>query len=479
MTAVRHAPLLSLALLPLSLACVIVVDDTGGTTIGDGGAVTDGGATGDGGGGDGGGGDAGSSDGGGGDGGTTEPDPIHGQIRGMVSVQFYRDTAMGREYVDWADTPWPDSFPFGSIFVAAVQATETGGLKYRGDDTVMAPVNTGDEYALTVELPESGEVNLTATLDFNRDGVLSTSEPYGVHPDQIIVTDGSKVGDKDIVILVDYDYAYAYFFGGGGGGGCSTYITLSGDAILTSPWAGGDVAVLAYDTAGNGPYDGFARGEPTTSGGGAEMPFQLGLCNVSSQDVVIRGAWDRNGNELIDPADLWGALISKPDVDGNPLTVGTTDIAGLEVQIPLGDGEYDLSVVPFVRISGSVLYEGGASFDGLPAGSNVYAAALLYRPTGDITVSYFRRTAYSVSEWEPSDYAGKTSLPYAMWVPTNTIVYIWGFVDHGPTPDGVVNTPDEIVGSGGSGVDGRTPIGRTDLSGQDIALWNVVGSSEE
>lgn len=415
------------------------------------------------------------TDGGSGDGGTEEEVFIEGGVSGNVQVQLYREVDGARENVAWADTIWADAFPFGSIFVAAVQDSKEGGLKYRGDDTIGLPSLEGDAYSLVARIPGEGNVHLTATLDFNKDGILATSEPFGVHAEEVLVTEGDTVGEKDIVVLVDYDAALSWWYGGGGG--CDSPITISGDAVLTSPWADGDVAVLAYDTAGNGPYS-FDVFEPTASGGGAEGPFSIGFCGAVNGDLKILGAWDRNGNSLIDPADLWGALISKPEVNGNPLYVGDTDITDLEVQIPLGDGTYDLSIVPFVRLTGNVLYESSRSFDELPAGSEVHAAAMLYRPSGDLFVDDFDTTTYSVSSWSSTDYAGKTELAYALWVPANTIVYLWGYVDHGPTPDGTVNTMDEIVGAGGSEVGGRVPTGTSDSSGLNIVLWDVPTAGE-
>jgi hypothetical protein len=457
-------------LLAVTLSACGDKDGDGGTGTMDGGSA-DGGTS------DGGTSDGGTeTDGGSGDGGTEEEVFIEGGINGSVQVQLYREVDGVRENVAWADTPWVDAFPFGSIFVSAVQDSEKGGLIYRGDDTVREPSIEGDAYALVARLPGEGNVHLTATLDFNGDGVLSTSEPFGVHAQEVWVTEGETVDEKDIVVLVDYDAALAWW-NSTGGGSCEDPVYISGDAILTSPWAGGDVAVLAYDTDGNGPYS-FHSFEPTTSGGGAEGAFSVGFCGAVNDDLRILGAWDRNGNDLIDPADLWGALISKPEVDGNPLYVGDTDISGLEVQIPLGDGTYDLSIVPFVRLTGSVSYEDGRSFDELPAGSDIHAAAMLYRPSGDLLVDDFSSTAYSVSSWESADYAGQTELAYALWVPANTIVYLWGFVDHGPTPDGVVNTMDEIVGAGGAEIGGRVPTGTSDSSGLNIVLWDVPTAGE-
>ena len=470
-----------LGLLPTLLACGDKDPGGGDGTITDGGS-TDGGGT-DGGstvGGDGGGtdGDGGGTDGGGGDGGTdggtTEPDNIHGEVSGEVRVQLYtlREEDGEREAIAWEDTEFEDEFPFGAIMVSATQDDGEGGLFYRGQDTVSSPHVSGDPYSVAVTLPDDGNVQLYATLDYHRDGILSTSEPIGTFPGQVMVTDGSAEGDKDITILVNYEEALAWWQGGsdpgaGGGGTCEQPITLSGTASITTAWAGGDVAVLIYDTNGYGPYY-YDRDEPVSSGGGAEAPFSIGFCGELGE-IDMLGAWDSNGNELIDPADMWGAVISKPDVSANPLDV-QADMTGLEVQIPLGDGRSGLGVVPFVSLSGVVTYMGGEVMDKLPTDSTVHVVAMLYRPDGELAVEELAELSYDTDTWEPADYAGQTELDFNLWVPGNTLIYLWAFVDEGPTPDGIVNAAFELVGSGGGDLTGRLPTGTSSTTDLRVDL---------
>ncbi len=431
-------------------------DDSDSGVGGD--AGTDGGA--DGGSGDGG------ADGGSGDGGT---EFISGTVTGTVDVQFFTEADDGeREYIAWADTPWAKDFPFGSIFVAATQDNDAGGLTYRGNATVLSPSVEGDLYTMNVALPEDGEVQVYATLDLYGDGILSTDEPFGIYPGIVLVEDGGDVGNANITILVDYDEFYAWWSGGGGGGGggCDT-IEVSGTASLTSPWTDGDVAVMLFDLGNNGPYY-YDRRQPTEVGGGAEAPFDMDVC-VGKGSMKLRGAWDSNGNGLIDPADLWGAYVSSPDVDANPIELGNTDQTGLLVQIPMGSGEAGLSLTPFVSLSGSVTVSSG-SFDDLDPASVVYMAALMYRPTGDFTVADIAEYSYDTTVWTSADYAGATSLPFTAWVPAGTIVYLWAYVDEGPKPDGIVNQVGELVASIGSDANGRLPTGDSSSSGYVLDL---------
>ncbi|MCK6502022.1 hypothetical protein L6R53_01225 [Myxococcota bacterium] len=471
-------PLIPAVLLALALVACIP-DPTGGDSgiLSDGGTAdggtTDGGTT-DGGATDGGTTDGGATDGGATDGGTSEPAWIQGQVSGEVRVQLYtlRESDGEREAVAWEDTEFGETFPFGAIMVAATQDDGAGRLAYRGQDTIAAPTVAGDPYSVNVSLPEDGGVQLYATLDYHGDGILSTTEPIGTFPGQVMVTDGSAEGDKDIVILVNYDEALAWWQGGGGPGGgtgtCDDPVTLSGTASITTSWAGGDVAVLLYDATGAGPYT-WDRDEPVSTGGGAEAPFSLGVCGPLGE-MNLLGAWDSNGNGLIDLADMWGAVISKPEVSANPLDIQSTDLAGLEVQIPLGDGRSDLGVVPFVSLSGRVTYMNGQVFDKLPTDSTVHVVAMLYRPDGELQVTELALLSYDTDTWEPADYAGQTELPFHLWVPGNTLVYLWGFVDEGPKPDGTVNAPFELVGSGGGDLTGRLPTGTSSTSDLRVDL---------
>lgn len=490
------ALLSTLALVSQVIACGDKDPDDGGTgTIDDGGS-SDGGTGVDGGASDGGTADGGSSDGGTPDGGTADggsAGSVTASISGFVQVQLYENSADDGErvHVEWADSVFGDRFPFGAIFVSATQDDDEGGLYYRGSDTVSSPSVAGDAYSMTVTLPESGGVGLYATLDYADDGIISTAEPIGTFPGEVELTEGAEAGDKDIVILINYEAAIDWWGGGDGGGdggdgggagdgggggdgggegGCSGAISLQGSATVASDWTGGDVAVLLYDLLDAGPYY-YDRRTPTALGSGAEAPFSIELCG-SPGTMQVLGAWDSNGNGLIDPADTWGEYITKPDVSGNPLDI-VGDTSDMEVQIPLGDGRSGLDIVPFSSLSGSLSYWGGASFDKLPADSVVYLVALLYRPEGGIEVSTLSEEAYDSAAWTGADYAGATSLPFTLWVPSDSIVYLWAYVDEGPKPDGMVNTPGEIVGSGGDDSSGRMATGSGSTVGLSVDLGHA------
>ncbi len=436
------------------LACGDKDDDGDDSGASDGGAAEDGGA---------------GEDGGSGDGGTTD-EGISATISGHVDVQFFTEGDDGeRDYIAWADTPWADAFPFGSIFVAATTENKAGGLTYRGDTTVLHPSIDGDDYVLGVSMPDDGDVQVYATLDMYGDGILSTDEPFGIYPGVLTVTDEAELDHANVTILVDYDEYYAWWMGGGGGGGgggCDA-ITLSGSSLLTSPWTDGDIAVLLYDVGNNGPYY-YDRDQPVEAGAGAQADFSFAVC-ANLGDMKLRGAWDNNGNGLIDPSDLWGGYVSAPDTSANPIDIGSVDLTDLEVQIPLGTGEAGLDISPFVSLAGDVTVNSG-SFDDLAEGSVVYVTALMYRPSGDFAIADMAEYTYDNDFWTVKDYAGKSSLPFTLWVPADTVVYLWAYADLGPKPDGILNQVGELVASAGSDANGRIATGSSSTSGYTLDL---------
>lgn len=449
--------------LPLMLALVACgdKDDTDGG--GDDGGVGDGG-TDDGTGGDT---DAGvdsgtSTDG---DGGTdsAEPDPIEADVNGLVVVKFVQDDGEGNLVeVALEDTPWADGvWPFGSIFVAAAQSDGEDDVFYRGDTVIREPSFAGDAYNLDVTLPEAGLVQLVANLDLRGDGIIDSWDPKGVHGNAVALEDGDEVDDKQITITIDYDAALSWWTGGGGGG-CPDTVNLSGTAELSSPWASGDVAVLLYGVDGTGPYH-VTRGEPTPDGGGtgASMPYVLASC-AGYGEMQLRGAWDSNLNGLIDPADLWGTWVEDGE-EANPLNVGTADVDDLTIEIPYGDGRAGLGISPFVPLAGSIRID-AESFDALEPGSVIYMSALLFKPTGEFSVLSLGDASYGYLAYEESDWTGKSSLEYSLWVPSNTTVYVWANVDSGPKPDGTLNQPSDWIGAAGGEYTGWFPTG---TSGDD------------
>ena len=421
------------------LACGDKDDDGGG----DDGTITDGGT------------DGGTTDGGTTDGGTTEPEPINATISGTVRVQLY-DYQTGDE-VSWED--YGDTFPFGGIFVGAYEQPERGGpLNYRGDTSINPPSASadGDAYSMPVQMDEDGTVRVYAALDWDDDRVIGTDEPRGLWTSELEITDGAALSDIDLTIVAPVNV--------GGGGGCDV-MEIRGEILLTATWADGDVAAMTTTVDGEGPLY-TAISTPTVDGGGASADYTLTSCANEGERRLV-GVWDKNGNDLFDPTDMWGSYVSETDVDGNPIDVGSATLSGHDIQIPFGDGA-GLGIVPFVTVGGDLTWSGGA-FDDLPDGTTIYAMALKFRPEGETVVA--DTEAYDMLTWEAGDYAGLSSLPWEILVPANSVVFLW--FDADVDGDGVVNEAFEPVGSLGTDTDGRFPTGTSNSDGYSVELASV------
>lgn len=411
-----------------------------------------------------------SDDSGGGDDSDEPPGDTSGVIRGTVSVQLYDDSSGERQFVDWADTGYT-SFPFGSIFVAAYHdrsEAEGGGRSYDGDTTIAAPTLGGDAYEMSVDIEGGDTVTVYAQLDYWVDRVLGTNDPVGFHAWDVVVPNNGAIEGVDITILAPVPGTSTG--GGPGGEGCDS-VSVSGEVIISLSYAGGEVATFFQDTSGNGPYV-VSWYNPTATGGGATTSYEMNVCANAGQ-WRLRGAWDNNGNALIDPTDRWGGYSAGNDGDGNPIdsnpiTIGSSDLTNYDIAIPLGNEE-GFALVPFTALGGVLSMESGATFDAeLASGSTVYIAALKYNPAQDMAVSNLEPYSYSLDVLTWSELQGHAEIGYSMPVPGNTIAYLWAFADE--DNDGVINESGEAVASAYGSETGRVPVGSEGASGIELSL---------
>jgi hypothetical protein len=378
-------------------------------------------------------------------------------------------------------------FPFGAIWVAAYTSNENGVESYYGTDTISFPSTSGDDYYIPISMASSRELMVYAVMDYWQDGIINSSDPIGIWPDEILIEEGTNATDIDITIIAEYQDFGGGGAGGGGGGGAGpgggggggdggggdggdgwgdfgqwgggtgcTDIYISGPVLINEfvP-VGADGMVMMTDTGGSEMID-ASWFETTATSDGAEAQYGFETCDDLGEMNLI-GAVDSDANLLIDPADSWGAYVSSSGVDGNPIMIDDYDMEDMEVEIPLGDGS-GLNIVPFVQLTGTVSVEDGA-FDDLAAGSTVYVAALKYRPNNDLTVTSLESIAYDYDEFEWGDLNRETVKDWRLAVPSSTIVYLWAYVDE--DVDGIVNESGEPVSSGGEDNAGTLSVGTT------------------
>ncbi len=435
---------------------------------------------------------------------TGEPaEPIQATVRGTITVQLYTvDDSGDRTYISWAEATG-SSYPFGSIFVASWSGEEVEEVDYYGTDSILyseVDVDNGNAYEITINRDEEGEVYLYATLDYGLDGILGTGEPIGVYPDSISVVDGGEYIDFDIEILAEYIVGSDGGSGGsggsgggsggdggdggsgsdgsdgsggvgssgsGGGGGCED-LNLSGTITINEPYAAGSAIAMLLDSAGLGPYA-WAWTTPEGDEDGASGDYAIPLC-AEYGTYHLRGAWDSNNNGLIDPADTWGSYVNDDGIDANPVTIGSEDMPGHDIDIPLGSA--GLSLIPYTRISGDLTVDDG-TFDDLPEDVNaVYVVALKYQPTVGLSVSAMFEQAYDIVVYDQKELAGQKLLSWALGVPADSVVYLWAYADSGNI--GTINESGEYLASGGSDDSGKLTTSAGTDAGHSLALGQAA-----
>tara|TARA_R110000803_G_scaffold112011_1_gene180449 strand:- start:1185 stop:2489 length:1305 start_codon:yes stop_codon:yes gene_type:complete len=389
-------------------------------------------------------------------------DLISGTISGTVTVQLYETGLDGeRDELDWEDSAYWNGvgidWPFGAIYVGAYHTNASANADYVGSTVINDAVSV-NPYVLYWQAVGENSVWVYASIDKYSDLVVGSSDPRGVYPIELPLTEGDSITGADITIIATHR---------SGTGSACDLLTVSGDAEVTVAYESGNVATMIVSTEGNGPYH-VTVDSPEATATGATSSHELTSCQ-SYGDMKIVGAWDQNNDGLFAPDDTWGTY-AQSGVDLNPVTIGATDLTDVNLEIPFGDTP-GVNVVPFVSLSGLVNVTGGV-FDDLPAGTTVYVAALKYRPTGgfDITTT---DSVYDMDTFSWPDLTGETNKAFSLTVPAGTTAYLWAYAD--VDVDGNVNESGEHVASGGADDNGRVDIGTSSVTDINLSLA-VAGS---
>ena len=456
------------------------------------------------------GGDAGSDSGGGPDI-CDEPGTWETEIQGRVTVNLWVEGDDGERESSSFEDSFGGDFPFGGIWVTAYREGDDGELEYLAETVIKYPSTIGDNYRLTVPADACEDLRVFAMLDLGGDRVLGPDEPTGSHPELLEIHPAiANHADVDVAIVTEgvakkggsggSGSGGEGGFGGGGsgsgsggggggggsgsggvswttggihGGGGDNSVIISGDVLVTTAWAAGEVAAYLFELDGSGPYSWHIPGEPTSNGSGAEAAYELGS-SAWKGAMMMLGVWDDDDNWLFDPSDTWGAYITSVDVDGNPITIEDEHLEDHDIQIPLNEGESPFSIVPFIVVSGDIAtLDGGAFDDLLDAGASVHVAAMKYRPSTDITLEEVEEDAYDIESIEWADLTGATSVSYELSAPANSIVYLWAYADN--DDDGTLNEHAEPVASGGLNDAGKLPTGEDDSENNELLLGLAGG----
>ncbi|MEC7983960.1 MAG: hypothetical protein VX278_02280 [Myxococcota bacterium] len=401
----------------------------------------------------------GQGDGGDGDGsGLNLPSSYNGNILGSIDIQLFEISESGdRETVLWADA-YGGVFPFGKIFVAAYYENNDGYYVYVGHDIVENPQPTGNQYNIEVTAPADQPIRVFGLLDYYVDDITGTDEPVGGYNRTIVFEEeGETVDNVNFSILSPLHEEREP---------CENdrTVNITGDVTITTNYTGGDVAVVLMKPGNIGPVH-HAYAVPEVQGGGAVAEYALEACE-NSGDMILKGIWDSNLNGMYDPIDRYGPYVSEPNQSGNPIGVGYSDLADYEIQIPMEDGS-GLKLVPFVKLFGSVRTANG-NFEELASTASLYVAALKYRPQGELTIQDLEENSYDFEYFSPEELQGLSSVDWRLTVPSETIAYIWAYIDL--DGDGTVNGPGEPIASGGEDFAGKFPTGSQTTENIDMVL---------
>lgn len=391
---------------------------------------------------------------------TSEPPPLEameGSISGMVHIQLYTEGEDGeRESISW-DEAYAGVFPFGKLFVAAYyEDPETGDYVYLSYDIIENPQPSNNAYTLDIDLFEPQDIRVFAVLDYYIDDITGTDEPIGGYNRSIPFEEGMQKNNIDFSILSPLHEERPPCEAG--------TIEVTGDANITEEYTGGEVAVMLMKTGNRGPIH-HTIVQPEVLGGGASASYLVEPCEDTGY-MVLKGVWDHNLNGMFEPFDRSGPYISQPNQSGNPVNVSYTNLSGHEIQIPLGDSS-GLKLVPFVNLLGTVRPATG-TFDELAPDGTLYVAALQYRPNGELTISEIEDNSYDVQKFESYELTGLTSVEWKLTVPSETIAYLWAYVDQ--ENNNTVNEPQEPLASGGQDDNGKFPTGSSSTTNIDMIL---------
>ncbi len=396
---------------------------------------------------------------------TEEEVKIHGTVRGKILVDVYETVEGVYTEVDVQER-YAGVYPFGAIFVGAYDDPRGNGREHYRGQTVLHPTTfDGDDFELDVGLAEAGNVFVIAALDANNNAIVdSIYDSMAAWPFQVSIEDGSLTEGVVIRLTVNLDLLQ------GGGAGCcgdgtseGCIVNISGPVDIDRNFDGNGFAML-LGSDGSGPYYGAWFEAATDGSRHSSGTYSMPVCR-NAGTVKLVGAIDSNNNGIIDPADTTGSYVTSPNTNGNPISVGESDMTDMEIQMPLygADGEEEdngVSLVPFVYLTGTIT-SGAGTFDDFGAGTSLYVAALKYRPNTSVSASTFEAGAYDSKMFDWSELSGKTSVEYSLVVPANVQLYLWAYAD--TDLDGVVNEVGEPIGAAPS-LDGAVSTGTENLT---------------
>ena len=86
----------------------------------------------------------------------------------------------------------------------------------------------------------------------------------------------------------------------------------------------------------------------------------------------------------------------------------------------------------------------------------------------EISIQTLEERSYDYKEVSWADLQGKSNIDWRLTVPSETITYLWAYLD--VDGNGYVNEPQEPIASGGEDDNGKFPTGNAATSNIDMIL---------
>lgn len=298
------------------------------------------------------------------------------------------DGLFERRELEWTEVD-ASGYPYGPLYVALTEelGATSSPLAHRILSSVPSdPKNDPAELDIEVQELAGHRVYVAAVADRWADRVVSSRDSLGFDPRPI---DLAPYSENEALIFVDVE------LGWDGNGwipteycrsavlpGCIVEADLEGEIRLQDSQVSVGIApsVVGLYTADGaiGPMEATLPGELDGEVPEQPLPWALHIRVPPCGDggFGLFGAWDSNGNGLIEPDDEWGTLWSADGGFDPTLVVSHGDwLTGLDIRLPW-DGAVPPFGRPYQRIAGTIDTDETFSFAELEPTDTLHVMAL-------------------------------------------------------------------------------------------------------
>ena len=376
------------------------------------------------------------------------PSTLHIEVY-LVPVYYERleDDVFARMELEWTEVD-PAGYPYGILYVALTEelGATTSPLTYALLDAVPSdPKNDPAELDLQVEELAGRTVYVAAVADRWADGVVSPRDALAFDPRPVEI---QAHGEADAVVFVDVDLDWDWESGRWVASeycrsavlpGCIVEADLEGEIRLQDSQVSVGLApsIVGLYTADGaiGPMEATLPGELDGEVPEQPLPWALHIrvppCGAGGFGLF--GAWDSNGNGMIEPDDEWGTLWTGDGGFDPTLIVSHGDwLTGLDIRLPW-DGAVPPFGRPYQHIAGTIGTDETFSFADLEPTDTLHVMALR-EPASHLPGCVLADHAVTQGfAWDhrsfPATELGDGPIPFELRVPWDAYVHVFAGVE--------------------------------------------------